>query len=74
MLRVRIDINGRLIATLTAVQVQRYEGTVRGYKWHYHEEGIGGSITHDREDGALELAEQMLRLARLHPLGPEGSE
>jgi len=66
MLIVKIEVNGRRIATLTARQTLLHGDGVAEYQWKYIEEGIGGEqLLHYRENGALTLAAQLIAAAEL---------
>lgn len=60
MLRVRVDINGKSVYTITATQKRENEKGWRTYEWGFvrHEhppKKIGGYVTHLRSKGALQL-------------------
>lgn len=66
MLRVAVDINGRPIETLTAVNSGVVEGgtaTERRYEWRRFGTGDSGMLVHDRENGAIELVRAICEAA-----------
>ena len=66
MLTLKIEINGRRIATLTAKQTLLLGYGVAEYEWKYIEEGIGGErLLHYTENGALALAALLINQAEL---------
>ena len=66
MLTLKIEINGRRIATLTAKQTLLLGYGVAEYEWKYIEEGIGGEhLVHYRKNGALALATKLINRAEL---------
>jgi len=66
MLTVKIEVNGRRIATLTARQTLIHGDGVAEYDWKYIEKGIGGEhLLHYRENGALALVTKLITAAEL---------
>ena len=66
MLTVKIEVNGRRIATLMARQTLLHGDGVAEYVWKYIEERIGGErLLHYRDHGALALAAKLIDRAEL---------
>ena len=66
MLTLKIEINGRRIATLTARQILLHGDGVAEYEGNYIEKGIGGEhLLHYRKNGALALTAKLIAAAEL---------
>ena len=66
MLTVKIEVNGKRIATLTARQTLMHLDGVAEYEWRHIEKGIGGKqLSHYRKNGALALTAKLIDKAEL---------